>query len=129
MKEIKFRAWHPGQRVNGNKMNGTMLDWGKFDLKALLIDGDGKGVMQFTGLTDKNGTEMFDGDIVQGNDLVGNWRIAWGISYPGWYIRQTRNRKDWETGLGMHDQDNNTESSRPLLEVIGNIWENPELQN
>ena len=85
---------------------------------------DCKNIMQFTGLLDKNGTKIFEGDIVSYNRGIGNWtgkRVttihqiiftneinAFVMKYGNDYIKL---RKHWNYEY----------------EVLGNIFENPEL--
>ncbi|MBC8320623.1 MAG: hypothetical protein H8E34_07865 [Bacteroidetes bacterium] len=59
MREIKFRAWSQGLML-------TMPIYGYFGLSrffGFLKDGD--NIMQYTGLKDKNGKEIYDGDILE----------------------------------------------------------------
>lgn len=70
--------------------------------------GEDLNLMQFTGLHDKNGKEIWEGDIVDD-----------GVS------RQTVR---YDPHLAMFILDNN-DNLNPDLEVIGNIHENPELLN
>lgn len=134
MREIKFRAWYHHKH---NTDNGWMeyLSFGIDDLyqnKFLLteelptliglkhfvpIEGfkheKDFAIMQYTGLKDKNGKEIYEGDIV---------KIHWpsgshAISKVGWDF------SSWQLeGGGMIGNFKNNE-----LEIIGNIFENPEL--
>ena len=79
-------------------------------------------VGQFTGLTDKNGIKIFEGDIVQLFDKYHNCtaegygKIIFSYEYVGgWVI--TSNGED-RLSLGIHTD---------IVEVIGNIHDNPEL--
>ncbi|HEX4218082.1 MAG TPA: YopX family protein, partial [Acidimicrobiales bacterium] len=63
MREIKFRAW------DSEHKRMVMFELGDLD-EGLYIDGakiiliDGRPVMQYTGLKDKNGVEIYEGDII-----------------------------------------------------------------
>lgn len=127
-REIKFRAWDGGQMYEHHDVwpfargNKIVL---KIDMKEPNPDPDQETytqlpqceLMQFTGLTDKNGKEMYEGDILKGphsprstNSLkmVVEWRGgAWRVE------ASNKDRLIW--------------SMCPYVEVIGNIYENPEL--
>lgn len=81
-------------------------------------------VGQFTGLTDKNGKKIFDGDIVRhwngSQDLFDTGRVYWDDVFCGW--RRT-------TDGVFHSQIVSTYklSANCDYEVIGNIHDNPEL--
>ena len=106
MKEIKFRAW--------NIATKTMIDLKKVTPFALDMDTDGLFIpfsdglilMQYIGLKDKEGREIYEGDIIRNEDR-GIQLIEFippcfrSKLYPTLYHR------DWE--------------------VMGNIYENPEL--
>lgn len=76
---------------------------------------------QYTGLTDENGKKIFEGDIVEQTDNVGQKTVYWvvfgmnygyGINSPSFMLTDYR---------GANTPFN------PRLEVIGNIHDNPEL--
>lgn len=114
MKEIKFRAWKSWRKP-------TMLYSGQFDIKWSAEDGRYQAIdrtrfdsqwdmplMQYTGLKDKNGKEIYEGDIVQ---------LAQFIIEVKWVNEFSRfTNKDDYTGFFPKN-----------IEVIGNIYENPEL--
>lgn len=119
MREIKFRAWD-GERmievdvfnIHINKvqnLDNPTWDWYRKDYE----------VMQFTGLKDTNGTEIYEGDIVKGHW----WKRGNAHRHIGrvTYIMAAFKVRGVKQYLGMDDELN------PTYEVIGNIYENPEL--
>lgn len=112
MREIKFRVW--------NVISKKMLGWGAiFDLPAWEIfpgtpEQRPYNVMQSTGLKDKNGKEIYEGDIVQLLDLK-PYEIAWNDMNAQFSLR----RGSYEA-LEMNDD-------LHAYEVIGNIYENGDL--
>ena len=90
-----------------------MLEWGYLRVCGQhLLFVDSLTWMQFTGLHDKNGKEIYEGDILQYTDNF-NRPITGVVQYlgNGFWIEE----KD-ETHYMPNDR-----------EVIGNIYENPEL--
>lgn len=79
-------------------------------------------VGQYTGLTDKNGTKIFEGDVVSGHldDLFPEDETRYKVIWDdyGWHIRNSTGTDTFEQGW-----------ARQYFEVIGNIHDNPELMN
>ncbi len=147
MREILFR----GKRIdNGEWIEGYYLVAAGMAFISAFgirepIQVDGETVGQFTGLTDKNGKKIFEGDIIryadeyeyrmyleslecpeeyEGVDFSNLWtvdEVIYGIKvgYPAFDLR----KHDFESnGLSeLH------ESCNYFYEVIGNIHDNPEL--
>ncbi|MBD5473654.1 MAG: hypothetical protein HDR20_12415 [Lachnospiraceae bacterium] len=78
---------------------------------------DSETICQYTGLTDKNGRKIFEGDIVQYSKIGAVGKVVW---YEGDYI-----------GFAVDDIDDSFQQYDKELfdkhEVIGNIFDNPEL--
>ena len=112
-REIKFRAW--------NEVSEKMLNWNEFlntNMKNTFIAPESTGLilMQYTGLHDKNGKEIYEGDILKSIQ----WNNIYLVKYIGtaFYLCRKRNK-----GFNKITTWNNTEKS----EIIGNIYDNPEL--
>ena len=71
-------------------------------------------LMQFTGLLDRNGTEIYEGDIFMDEEAGSYSFVEWDTAHGGW----TTNA--WFTPMELAKEAGS-------LEVIGNIYENPEL--
>ena len=132
-REIKFR----GKTVNGNKWvygdllhiaggyiiyHGSQKDCeittGKHVSVELLHDEISvvvpETVGQFTGLLDKNGKEIYEGDIL--NNGQRNYFVCWNSERGAWWLKS----KDliYTTPLGFLSIE---------LFVVGNIYDNPDL--
>ena len=104
MREIKFRAWDNEK----NKMDYKPYFHEFEDINTQFEDMDFI-LMQFTGLHDKNGKEIYEGDIVCNEGF--KEEVKWNEFY-GWVVSD-------EQMLG--------EVNFARIEVIGNIYENKEL--
>lgn len=119
MREIKFRFW---SRVLGNFVipDDSILAGAFKDEKMV--------VMQFTGLYDKNGKEIYEGDIVKVDwkdheFMIKVFTVTWNLN--GWYCFYN-NEKDGKAGYRVFPY-NGAYDGRKLIEIIGNIYQNPEL--
>lgn len=119
MCEILFRG---KQKASGVWLHGDLRQWSEkrkgicdYELKQTL-DVDPKTVGQFTGLTDKNGKKVFDGDVlmVYGTDTA--------------VVEWDETSAMFMAVFGYADADfASLISQYPDVEVIGNIHDNPEL--
>lgn len=118
MREILFRAkrvdngeWAYGDLWHNN--SETMI----IDQPATIeYDVIPETIGQYTGLCDKNGKKIFEGDIVKGG-----WNTIFKIYFDDCYLQFRAKIKS-----GLHREiDYYGDSKR--LEIIGNIYDNPEL--
>ena len=114
MREIKFRVWS-----TVDEDEPKMMPWWeiRYEPLALLEGRDDLVLMQYTGLKDKNGVEIYEGDILE---LVGGTRnpytAKWSDKVACWAMDGYPNGP--ESHIALYRED---------LSVIGNIYKNPEL--
>jgi len=118
-KEIRFRAFDDGKMIyeknieHLTKEDNTILRLARF-WSSVRNDSI---IMQYTGLNDKNGTEIYDGDILTtetGKPMI----VKWNERFASWCLY----RDDWMFAHWFG------ESCQPEeCVVIGNRYENPEL--
>ena len=116
MRKIKFRAW--------DKENEKMMKVSSLHLenKEISVKENGtfhlfrmQDLMQYTGLKDKNGKEIYEGDIVILNDAEEENRCIVKYKYGSYILVDGDLREDLSN---VEDR---------FLEVIGNIYENKNL--
>ena len=113
MREIKFRAWI----VDIEKMASweqTLKECDRFSL----LNKDGFIFMQYTGLKDKQGKEIYDGDVVLcDNEFYAP--VLWNDKLAQWCIQIGHTLEGLCEYCNCHIAEN--------CEVVGNIHDNPEL--
>lgn len=134
-RDIKFRGW--------DSVNEVMLPVESINFRegyVSLNEGDNSltdtlemiELMQYTGLKDKNGKEIYEGDIVKliplnserlkelGRKWYEHLKVEWGAYSDGEYVT---NVETWMIDINPLSEELLDET----VEVIGNIYENPEL--
>jgi uncharacterized phage protein (TIGR01671 family) len=129
MRDIKFRAW---DSENQKMVDVYAIDWASDTYRPTSINypqgklydapedfGGAIKLMQYTGLKDKNGVEIYEGDIVRSwseNDGENILTAEW-YAYP----------RTFASGFALFDSNKDDDTYIDEAEIIGNIYENPEL--
>lgn len=112
MREIKFRAWRDGRAIQVSDID--FVNGHVYGLCFDIQEGEDMSMCristleQFTGLKDKNGKEIYEGDIIESHGLQGKI----------WYREDTARFACSPDVYGIED-----------AVIVGNIHENPELLN
>lgn len=133
MREIKFRAWdNVVKEMLPNVQNHINdPDWA---FGRMLQNGDRFSIMQFTGLLDKNGREIYEGDICK--LVTDSFSEKLGKSYKEWTVEIWYQQFDasfvatserTESALTWHFGETDFNGHQFIYEVIGNIYEHPNL--
>lgn len=121
MRTIKFRAW--GKNSKEFLTDGKMIG---FTLKEIqnIHDIDLWEFTQFTGLLDKNGKEIYEGDIVTGYTFAERMgdEVEWTKEQPATVTYDNK-----ICGFYPFYYNARWRCDVESIEVIGNIYENPEL--
>lgn len=118
MREIKFRVW---DKVRKKMLDVDFISESLFKpsgYEVEFVESDDFVIMQYIGLKDKNGKEVYEGDFVRCSRGCPH-EVIWLKEYgglmlggmPAWYL------SGLSEGYAWTDDE----------EIIGNIYENPEL--
>jgi uncharacterized phage protein (TIGR01671 family) len=140
---FKYRAWDGvSMRYDvtgfeqgvGNEMGGVFLDGDYFTMDEYCKHHHTFAeVMQYTGLTDKNGVEIFESDVVRilYTDWPSNTDPSIGLNEYKASISSLGsvvwNRAEYAIHFGCSGVGSIHPGTHGEIEVIGNIYENPEL--
>lgn len=120
MGEIKFRAWN-------TKTNQWVTDMLRLHPNGSIMTPLFVRTMQYTGLKDKNGKEIYEGDILRHEYLLSpemsfdliKQSEEFVVEIPDFFYRHGDYRE--------HQPSNEAKEPAEYMEVIGNIYENPEV--
>lgn len=121
MRTIKFRAWHKLRQ----KMYDVAILYLNQDLvvlrygdKLFSCKHEELELMQFTGLLGKNGEGIYEGDIVKIEDATA--KVVFWESPPEFGLDFSHNEDKWCEDWNLNDDGSD-------MEIIGNVYEHPEL--
>jgi uncharacterized phage protein (TIGR01671 family) len=120
MRETKFRVWDIlnkewfDETVCVLGQDGKLIFWDMYNKSFEPLEEKTYIPIFYTGLKDKNGKEIYEGDVFNLGDIRINYEVSFKDDYYGG--RQIGNKS--RVGLSHWIE---------KIEIIGNIYENPEL--
>ena len=134
MREIKFRAWHKEKKKMLSYGELFNIDCsGEYPFLALAaghyedcIEPLKVELMQYTGLQDKNGVDIYEGDIIKADYNFEGYPYnicGFIVFFNGSFCAKTQE----ETFVIFNNNRPLMDLVRDSIEIIGNIYENPEL--
>jgi uncharacterized phage protein (TIGR01671 family) len=129
-RELKFRAFYENKLYMQEYCGGFSYfihnDSDALTLEDIFVAAERQKciIQQYTGIKDKNGIPIFEGDLVQYNQNSNydgiNFEVVWSDASFGWVLKS-------KTGDYLTNQITPNGPRYNFLEVIGNIFENPKL--
>ena len=131
MRDIRFRAW-----LQHEKEMSEVLVLDNQEEKVFVVRKDGAAgwrmfaeveLVQYTGLKDKNGTEIYDGDYIRYSARTINGSIFTHVCRVFQHESGTWRIEGYHEDNHSYETKGTVYAAHLICEVIGNIYENPEL--
>lgn len=139
MKKNKFRIWDTNGMYNGTP--GMLEDAASMEIGQAVWNDHNYIKMQFIGITDHKGNEIYEGDIIKGfkqmyipswdgfQSASDNHYVELDEEEIGIVVQQTKGFKSEFVIQSLHEDKHFTFHEISRIEVIGTVHKNPEMLN
>ncbi len=127
-RKINFRVWNPSQELLTTVRKKDYMSFNGIVYDEIGCNNSDNIWMQYTGLKDKNGVEIYEGDILKSESEY--LEVEYCVQNSSFRILTRKvfsNHKTNDVRYSFPENLGNGYYSRKDLEVIGNIHQNPEL--